>query len=341
MMSPLCRLTTGICAFFLIMALCTRAQAQEPQPRVELRTTKTAVKLGEPLDLTIRFFHIPIEAIAFKLPASFNTFTLLEQGQVPRDKETPADVTYDYHVRLSYFGLNPVTIDDATFDIIDEPTQKRLHTTQLKAAPLTIEPILVDTSGRELKALKSPIKLKLNGRVYILTAIVFIAFSILIFFFIRAVIRRLRQRIRRKQVESEKQIDPFEEAIDALHRLARDRAHTALPSKVFFSETTFILKRYFHRLFHLPFLDWTTHEVTCALRAGPQRDLVEKTRVADIATLLREADLAKFANAEADDQKKQGHLTSIEEMIRAIEEHKKTRERELRQQLQEDKAVAV
>jgi hypothetical protein len=100
----------------------------------------------------------------------------------------------------------------------------------------------------------------------------------------------------RKRKESEVILPPHVEANKALAELNNRKLWQGGKYNQYYTILTHILRRYISRRWNVRAMEYTTNETMAALQSI---DMPDKCR-ADIATILRTADMAKFAKAEPD-----------------------------------------
>ena len=128
--------------------------------------------------------------------------------------------------------------------------------------------------------------------------------------------------MRQRKIEREKQIPPYEKAIDTLKKLDESQALERGEMKAYYSTLTLAVKRYIDEKIDERALESTTEELIQHLNELKinQSLLIDNKVINDLKDILRRADLIKFAGGGMDKLTAKADRKLIEEDINSIKE---------------------
>lgn len=164
---------------------------------------------------------------------------------------------------------------------------------------ITVSPVAVDTTKQKMYAIKPIIEVNKQssfwGKFWWLIIMIILIISTLVYWFI----------LRKKPLTEEQKIaalPPYKQAKLALEKLDEQRYFKDNKVKEFYSELTFILRKYLNEKVYHQALESTTEELISRLHALKDANemTLNKETIANIQVTLQRADLVKFAKSTPD-----------------------------------------
>lgn len=270
----------------------------------EIDTTK--IRIGEQINYKI---NVETDSTALVVFPEGQTFMPLESVEALKIDTTKRDSKFllSRIYKLTQFDSGVYTIPRQKIIIGDKP----FFTDSLKIAVNTIE---VDTLKQQLYDIKPIIEVKKSGSNWwkwllgILAAVALVAF--LLYWFIW----------RTKPLTEEEKVallPPYDRAKLALQKLDESQYLIRAEVKEYYSELTFIIRKYLDEKVYDRALESTTSELIDRLnllKDGNQVDLSKDT-IKNIESILQRADLVKFAKSAPDTALAEMDKTTIDKAI--------------------------
>nr|WP_229724495.1 hypothetical protein [Winogradskyella forsetii] len=290
----------GLCSLFFILC----SQLASAQVTSEIDTTK--IRIGEQINYKI---NVEADSTALVVFPEGQTFMPLETVEASKIDTTKSDAKFllSRIYKLTQFDSGVYTILRQKI-IIDE---KPFFTDSLKVAVNTVE---VDTTKQKLYDIKPIInveKSKSNWWQWLLIVLLAIAIvAFLLYWFIW----------RKKPLTEEEEIallPPYDRAKLALSKLDESQYLIRSEVKEYYSELTFIIRKYLDEKVYDRALESTTGELIARLnllKDGNQIPLSKET-ILHIESILQRADLVKFAKSAPDKALAEMDRTTIDKAI--------------------------
>lgn len=277
---------SAFCSFFLMLFSVFATQAQ-----VTSSIDSTSIKIGEQITYTVLVETDSTNLVVFPEGQSFSPLEMIESYPVDTTKQ---DKLFKL---IKKYGLTQ--FDSGAYYI---PRQKILigdKTFFTDSVQVEVNPVVVDTTKQglyDIKPLMDIEKPKSNWLKYVLIVLGILAVvGFLLYWFIW----------RQKPLTEEEKIallPPYDRAKLALKKL--DESHYLENSQIkeYYSELTFAIRKYLDEKVYDKALESTTEELVNRLnllKDGNQFDLSKDT-IKNIESILKRADLVKFAKSAPD-----------------------------------------
>ena len=269
---------------FLLLPFCLQAQ-------VTSSIDSTSIKIGEQITYKIEVETDTINLVVFPEGQTFSPLEMIESFQIDT---TTQDAKFNLIKKygLTQFDSGAYTIPRQKIIIGD----KTFFTDSLK---VEVNNIVVDTIKQGLYDIKPIIEVDKSPSKwwkYLLIVLLFLAIiGFLLYWFIW----------RKKPLTEEEEIallPPYKRAKLALKKLEDSQYLMHSELKEYYSELTLIIRKYLDEKVYDHSLESTTDELVDRLRLlkdGNQIDLSKET-IKNIETILKRADLVKFAKSKPD-----------------------------------------
>ena len=279
------------------------------QVKTEVDTTK--IRVGEQINYKIK---VETDSSALVVFPEGQTFMPLEAVEALKIDTTKKDTKFllSRTYKLTQFDSGSYTIPRQKIIIGDKP----FYTDSLRVDVNTIK---VDTTKQKLYDIKPIIEVEKSGSNWwkwllgILLAIALVAF--LLYWFIW----------RKKPLTEEEEIallPPYDRAKLALQKLDESQYLIRSEVKDYYSELTFIIRKYLDEKVYDRALESTTHELISRLQLlkdGNQIDLSKDT-IKNLESILKRADLVKFAKSAPDTALAEMDKATIDKEIDHVKE---------------------
>ncbi|BAO75356.1 hypothetical protein [Winogradskyella sp. PG-2] len=294
----------ALCLCFVLYSLFSFSQV-----KTEVDTTK--IRIGEQINYKIK---VEVDSSALVVFPEGQTFMPLESVEALKIDTTKKDAKFllSRIYKLTQFDSGSYTIPRQKVIIGDKP----FFTDSLRVDVNTIK---VDTTKQKLYDIKPIIEVEKTGGNWwkwllgILAAIAFVAF--LLYWFIW----------RKKPLTEEEEIAllaPYDRAKLALQKLDESQYLIRAEVKDYYSELTFIIRKYLDEKVYDRALESTTDELISRLQLlkdGNQIDLSKDT-IKNLESILKRADLVKFAKSAPDTALAEMDKTTIDKEIDHVKE---------------------
>ena len=251
----------------------------------------TSIKIGEQITYNIEVETDTVNLVVFPEGQTFSPLEMIESYQVDTTKQ---DAKFNLIKRygLTQFDSGAYTIPQQKIIVGD----KTFFTDSLK---IEVNNILVDTTKQGLFDIKPIIEVEKSANQWwkylLLILLILSLMGFLLYWFIW----------RQKPLTEEEQIallPPYKRAKLALKKLEDSNYLIHSELKEYYSELTLIIRKYLDEKVYDHSLESTTDELIDRLRLlkdGNQIDLSKET-IRNIETILKRADLVKFAKSKPD-----------------------------------------
>jgi len=282
----------------LLFLLCFSATAQ-----VTTKVDTTAIKIGEELRIQFEIEADSIDLVVFPDQQSFLPLEVIARYATDTTY-TRSKIKYRKQYGLTQFDSGRYTI----------PRQKIIfNNTFFLSDSIVVEvrDVVVDTTKQKMFDIKAAVVVEeppfqVPNTLY---------WMLLLALFAAGVWYAVRRR--KKKAEAEKQLPPYEEAIVALKELDSTRYLVQNNSKEYYSLLTEIVKKYLDREVDDTALESTTEELIDGLNTLKREGNFdfEIRDIQNLDTILKRADLVKFAKMQQGSGQAQADRTTVEEII--------------------------
>jgi len=281
-----------------VFLLCFSATAQ-----VTTQVDTTAIKIGEELRIQFEIEADSIDLVVFPDQQSFLPLEVIERYATDTTY-TRSKIKYRKQYGLTQFDSGRYTI----------PRQKIIFNNTFflsDSIQVEVRGVAVDTTKQKMFDIKPVVlvekpSFQVPNTFYWMLLLAVVAAAV--WYFLRR---------KKEKAEAEKQLPPYEEAIVALKEL--DSTHYLLQnkSKEYYSLLTEIVKRYLDREVDDTALESTTDELIGrlnTLKKAGNFDF-EIRDIKNLNTILKRADLVKFAKMQQGSGQAEADRTTVEEII--------------------------
>ena len=252
--------------------------------QVQATLDTTSIRIGEELTYTMTVEADTTDLVVFPEGQQFSPMEVIESYKLD------TILNNSRYRFIKKYGLTQ--FDSGRYQI---PAQRVIiNNKQFKTDTMTVEvrDVLVDTTKQKMFTIKDKIDVDsppfdfLKLLLWLLPILALIGAVAYIFF--------RRKKLREAQEED---LPPYEEAIDALHKLDDSQLLLQNKSKEYYSILTEIVKRYLDREVDDMALESTTDELIERLSAHKKLGHFDfdATMIKDLELVLKRADLVKFA----------------------------------------------
>lgn len=281
---------SSLSIFLLVIIYCLSFTNSFSQVSTEVDTTK--IRIGEQISFKIKVETDSTKLVVFPEGQTFAPLEMVEALKIDTTKKTSKlELLREY--KITQFDSGSYYIPRQKIIIDDKP----FFTDSLKVEVNTIE---VDTTKQGLYDIKPIIKVEKSGNnwwwLYALLILVILALiGFLLYWFIW----------RKKPLTEEEQIallPPYDRAKLALSKLDDKKYLEREEIKEYYSDLTFIIRKFLDEKVYDRSLESTTDQLIDRLellKKGNQFNLSKET-INNIATILKRADLVKFAKSKPD-----------------------------------------
>jgi len=269
----------------------------------------TSIKIGEELKYIIQVEADTTDLVIFPEGQLFLPLEVIESYKIDTTFEA-AKYKLIKKYGLTQFDSGKYTIPQQRI-IINE---KAFLTDSLK---VEVNDVVVDTLKQKMFDIKEKIgvdKPKFDGWIYV--------FSIIGFLFVLGAVVFLLLRRKKRKEEAERKVPPYEEAISALKKLDNSNIELKENPKVYYSTLTEIVKRYLDREVDEGALERTSNELIDRLFMHKDAGSFEfdKQTILNLDSILKRADLVKFAKMKQTSGQIESDRRDIEEIINETKE---------------------
>ncbi len=253
------------------------------------------IHVGDPIRITIRLTAEEGSDVALPVLAeSVGDFEVLSVGSPTEERGPDGERILSVEATVTAWATGDLTI----------PPLSASGTADLEAGSVRSDPVPITVasvgieSSEDLRPIKDPLSLPIEWARIALIALAALLAAIVAFL----VARRLRRRPAAVPAAPISTRPAHEVALEAIDRLASEGLVARGRVAEHTTRLTDILRRYFEARFGFPALDRTTSEILVALRKPLDRAGIRRSidLHAEIADLLHEADLVKFAEFSPD-----------------------------------------
>ncbi|MBZ9629572.1 BatD family protein [Salegentibacter sp. LM13S] len=292
---------TAILPVFLL--LCFQAFAQQPQINAEIDSS--AIKIGEQVIFSIEVETDSTDLVVFPEGQTFDPMEMVESlGADTTTVEDRFRLIKKYS--LTQFDSGAYTIPQQKVII-----QNREYLTD--SFRVEVADVKVDTTRQKMYPIKPAVDVPKpfsipNWVWWLLAALAILGLA---FYFFRR---------RKKRKEAEPELPPYEQAMFELKQLDNSSLLQDREIKEYYSQLTFIVRKYLDRKIYDRALESTTSELIVYLELRKQSgELSLKNKSIDnLQQILKRGDLAKFANSRPDVITAKSDRTKVEHLIKDI-----------------------
>lgn len=282
-----CRQLTYRLLILPLILLATNAQAQS---EVSAKVDARKITIGDQIKLFIEAKPDKEEQLIWAvLPDTFNSLEIVEKGKIDTMNNNGI---ISYKQKLLITGWDSGRFQIPPFEFTANPKQGQPYTIRTDSFDILVQTIPVDTT-KPFKPIASIIEVKMTWRDYIwyiiggILAIGLIVFLVLYF--------RKNKGNKAPLLKPKKPVEkPFDRAVRMLKELDEKQLWQNDHIKQYYVELTDILRTYIEARFNTSVMELTSDEL---LEVVSRNSEMAKFRE-PLATILRTADMAKFAKAQ-------------------------------------------
>ncbi len=302
------RLTSWIALLaILLAAVLSGAAAADDAPSMSLSVEPNEVSVGDLFTVTVTVEHA--EGVTVNLPGADADLGSAEVRSAQRSVERLPNgrrrLTVIYRATLWEVGETTVQAPPASW----RSASGEAHEFDRPEAVVTVRSVLPEGAD-DIRPIRPPHEMPLRAIHYVLAALPILLLLALIAGAI-VWIRRRRSRAEAEQAP-EPVLPPAEEALNALDELEEENLVGRTLLKEHYVRLSWILRRYIERRWHLAALEETTGMLRRSMKGSGRVD----DDIADrIATVLRRADLAKFAKHRPEHAVARADLDEVRQIV--------------------------
>ncbi len=259
--------------------------------QVKSSIDSTKIKIGEQITYKIEVEADTTDLVIFPEGQTFSPLEMIESYKADTTKN---QAKYKF---IKKYGLTQ--FDSGSYTI---PRQKIIIGTKeyfTDSLKVEVNNILVDSTKQGLYDIKPFIKVEKSSSDWWKTALIIIAILALVGFLMYWFIWRKKPLTEEEEIAL---LPPYERAKMALKKLDESDYLQQAELKDYYSELTFIIRRYLDEKVYDRALESTTDELIYRLKLLRDGNQIELTKgdIKNIETILKRADLVKFAKSAPD-----------------------------------------
>jgi len=292
-----------------LMVLCFLCMGGVATSQVSSSVDTLQIRIGEEVQYTVEVAADSTDLVIFPEGQTFLPLEVIESYKV--------DTTYEQaRVKLiKKYGLTQ--FDSGSYTIPAQQIYVNEKPFSTDSVKIEVADVVVDTTQQKMFDIKPALEIDrppFNVFTLILwiLAIVLILAGVAYFFF----------RRKKRREEAEKQLPPYEEALVALQNLDNSELLAENKSKEYYSGLTEIVKRYLHREVDDTALESTSDELIERLQLHKDAGHFEfdTQTIKKLDSILKRADLVKFAKMSQQSGQASADRNVIEEIINETKE---------------------
>ena len=278
--------SSGRIWFALIFFTCFSLLSFSQEVTVTATVDSQSITIGDWIRYTVDIEYPGGTAVAVpSLKDTLGLFDIVQQDSLMRSEEN-GTVTLKKNFVITRFEAGNLMVPP--FVVYYRDASGNILTAQSNPIPVEVRGVEVDTS-RSIYDLKPPLSVPMSAEeiaLYVALVLLAAAAGYGIYYYVQR-----KKRIVDVAEETMPDIPPHVLALLQLDELEEKQLWQKGESKLFYSEATEILRRYFERRYGILALEMTTGEVMEQLK----KFKIEKGMFSTIEQLLSDADLVKFA----------------------------------------------
>ncbi|MBA5629000.1 hypothetical protein [Moheibacter lacus] len=292
--------------FFLSFVLCLMSNFSFGQ--IDTRIDTAHIKIGEPIQYTLT---VPIhDKSEIKLPELKDTLSFHIEILNQR-----IDTIFEGEKKNLVQHLTLTSFDPGNFLIRSLPVVVDEDTLLSHSFQIMVDEVKIDSANLAGFPIKTIMEEEYTWRDYwdkywmyfAVGALVFLALLIVAILFLRD---KKRKEIGTKTIKT-----PYEEAKDALKNLDKKKYLTKGQINPYYSELSFVLRRYLGKVFHFSSLELLSDDLVDHFQKTTHLD---KNQIDQLKEFLFESDLVKFAKAVPDENRHEFYRKWVEDLIEKI-----------------------
>ncbi|MBQ0148444.1 MAG: hypothetical protein KBS93_08385 [Flavobacteriaceae bacterium] len=274
---------------------------------IEAKIDTSRIRIGEPARLTYKVDYKKGDKIQFQTLKD----TLSHHIEIIDQK---FDTVMEGEQNKIIHQLDLTSFDEGEFLIRTIPVIINGQTFKTPSFQINVEDVKVDTAQAKVHPIKPVMTEEYTLKDYwnkywiigIAALIAFIIAIVLIVLYIRSKSRNLKNKIPKT---------PYEEVIDGLKSIDAKKYLKRGEQKEFYTQLSFLLRRYIGKVYSVSALELLSDDLVQFITK--KTDILEEDKI-EFKKFLFDADLAKFAKQEFDDQKNQTYRKWVGEFVERI-----------------------
>lgn len=291
--------------FLMLFLVCSYAYSQE----VSFKTNRDSIQIGEQIDYEIKVDEVTNEdLVVFPKDQTFVPLEMVEAYKIDTLNPQAKSFTLTKVYKLTQFDSGSYSVPPQMVKIND----KAFYTDTLK---VRVNDVVLDTVNQKLYPIKpsigvdKPFALPSWFWWTVFIIVVLIAITFLIF------------KLKKKRDEAKRRIPPYEQAMLSLKELDKSSTLDERNFKEYITNLTYISRRYLEEKLEIRALEYTTDELISELKSKKEKKklALKEDVIFEYETILKRADLAKFANIKPDLLTLKSNRKQIEKFLKHVQ----------------------
>lgn len=298
-------LTSKLYLFLMMVLICGYTYSQE----VSYKTDKDTFQIGEQIQYEIKVEEVTNEdLVVFPKDQTFVPLEMVEAYKI--DTLDPQAKTFILTklYKLTQFDSGSYSVPPQLVKIND----KAFYTDTLK---VRVNDVVLDTLNQKLYPVKPSIGV---NKPFALPSWFWWTLAVIL---VLAGIAFLIFKLKKKRDEAKRRIPPYEQAMLSLKELDKSSTLEDRNFKDYITELTYISRRYLEEKLEIRALEYTTNELISELKSKKEKKklALKEDMISEYETILKRADLAKFANIKPDLLTLKSNRKQIEKFLKHVQ----------------------
>ena len=276
--------------------------------QIDTKIDTAHIKIGEPIQYTLTVPVPPKKQI--KLPELQDTLSfhieILEQK---------IDTVFEGEKKNLVQRLTLTSFDPGEFLIRSLPVVVGDDTLLSHSFQIKVDEVKIDSANLAGFPIKPIMEEEYTWKDYWDKYWVYFAVGALVFLALLIVAILFLRGKKRKEILAKTPKTPYEEARDALKNLDKKKYLTKGQVNPYYSELSFVLRRYLGKVFHFSSLELLSDDLVDYFQKTTHLD---KTQIDQLKQFLYESDLVKFAKAVPDENQHEFYRKWVEDLVEKV-----------------------
>lgn len=276
--------------------------------QIDTRIDTAHIKIGEPIQYTLT---VPIhDKSEIKLPELKDTLSFHIEILNQR-----IDTVFEGEKKNLVQHLTLTSFDPGNFLIRSLPVVVDEDTLLSHSFQIMVDEVKIDSANLAGFPIKTIMEEEYTWKDYWDKYWVYFAVGALVFLALLIVAILFLRDKKRKEIGTKTIKTPYEEAKDALKNLDKKKYLTKGQINPYYSELSFVLRRYLGKVFHFSSLELLSDDLVDHFQKTTHLD---KNQIDQLKAFLFESDLVKFAKAVPDENRHEFYRKWVEDLIEKI-----------------------